>query len=108
MAMAQYLSKCLFEKYEDETIFAASKCRLSVSTFMSTESVADMVNDSNITLTSLRIICNYIRDEICKRAILPEKAEHNLGTRYMEAEYRTYGYYKDKGVKKDHITFWYI
>ena len=34
VAMAQYLSKYLFEKYEDEAIFAASWCGLPVSTSM--------------------------------------------------------------------------
>ena len=33
-AMAQYLSKYLFEKYEDEEMFAASQCGLLVSTSM--------------------------------------------------------------------------
>ena len=34
VAMAQYLSKYLFEKYEDEAIIAAYKCGLPVSTSM--------------------------------------------------------------------------
>ena len=88
--MAQYLSKYLFEKYEDESIFAAARCWLPVSAPMNLESVSDMVDDANITLTSLRIICNYIRDAFWKRVILPEETVHNLGTRYMEAEYVTY------------------
>ena len=49
-----------------------------------------MVDDANITLTSLIIICNYLRDAFGKRAILPEESVQNLGTGYMEAEYRTY------------------
>ena len=57
---------------------------------MNPESVSAMVDDNNITLTSLRIICNYIRDSFGKRAILPEEAVHNLGTGYMEAECGTY------------------
>ena len=44
-----------------------------------------MIDDTNITLTSLRIICNYIRDAFGKRAILPEEAVNNLGSGYMEA-----------------------
>ena len=51
---------------------------------MNPESVFDIVNHANITLTSLRIISNDIRDAFC--AILPEKAVHNLGTGYMEEE----------------------
>ena len=50
--MAQYLSKYLFEKYEDEEMFAASQFGLPVSTPMKPESVAVMVDDANITLTS--------------------------------------------------------
>ena len=45
-----------------------------------------MVDDANINLTSLRIICNYIRDSFGKRAILSEESVQNLGTGYMEAE----------------------
>ena len=105
--MAQYLSKYLFEKYEDEAIFASSKCVLPGITSMNPESVADVVDDANIMLTSLIIICNYIRDTFGKRAILPESA-HNLGTGYIEAEYRTYEYKKEKGMEKEHINFWYI
>ena len=45
---------------------------------MKPESVAAMVDDANITLTSLILICNYIKDAFGKRAILPEKAVHNL------------------------------
>ena len=52
---------------------------------MKPESVAVMVDDSNIMLTNLKIICNYIRYLFGKRAILPEEAVHNLGTGYMEA-----------------------
>ena len=93
MAMAEYLSKYLFEKYEDESIFVAYQCGLSVSTSMNPESVAAMVDDANIMLTSLRIICNCIRYAFWKRDILPE-AVHNLGTGYMETEYVTYEYKK--------------
>ena len=86
-----------------------------------------MVDDTNITMTSLIIICNCIRDPfekrvilpeeavknlgtgliiICnyiidpfgKRVILPEEAVKNLGTGYMEAEYVTYEYEKYKGI----------
>ena len=63
-----------------------------------------MVDDANITLTSLRIICNYIRDAFRKRSILPE-AVHNLGTGYIEAEYGTYKY--EKGMENDNIKFCY-
>ena len=85
MAMAQYLSNYLFEKYEDESIFAASQCRLPVSTSMNPESVSTVVDDANITLDILRILCNDIRDAFWKRAILPEEAVQDLGTGYMEA-----------------------
>ena len=54
--MAQYLSNCLFEKYEDEAIFAASKCGFPIRTSMRLESVSTMVDDTNITLTILIII----------------------------------------------------
>ena len=57
---------------------------------MNPESVSAMVDDNNITLTSLRIIFNYIRDAFGKCAIFPEEAVHNLGTGYTEAEYGTY------------------
>ena len=57
-----------------------------------------MVDDDNIMLTSLIIICNHIRDAFGKCAVLPEEAVHNLGTGYMEAEYRTNEYDTDKGV----------
>ena len=56
MAMAQYLSKYFFEKYEVEAIFSTSQCGLPVRTSMNPESVDYMFDDSNITLTSLRII----------------------------------------------------
>ena len=94
VAMEQYLSKYLFEKY--------------VSTPMKPESVSSMVDYTNITVTMLRIICNYIRDVFGKCAILLEEALHNLGTGYMDAEYRTYEYEKKKGTEKEHINFWYI
>ena len=66
-----------------------------------------MVDYANITLTSLRIICNYIRDAFGKSAILPEEAVHNLGTGYIEAEYGTYEYEKEKGMENFCIDFWY-
>ena len=66
-----------------------------------------MVDDANINLTSLIIICNYIRYAFGKRDILPEEAVHNLGTGYMEAEYEKYEYGKEKGIENEHITFWY-
>ena len=66
-----------------------------------------MVDDDNIMLTSLIIICNHIRDAFGKCAVLPEEAVHTLGTGYMEAEYRTYEYEKGKGMGKYHIYFWY-
>ena len=50
---------------------------------MNTDSVSAMVDDANITLASLRIICKDIRDAFGKRYILPEEAVHNLGTGYM-------------------------
>ena len=65
---------------------------------MKPESVFPMVDDANIMLTSLRIICNYKRDAFGKRAIFPEEAVHNLGTGYMDSEYGTYEYEKDKGI----------
>ena len=49
-----------------------------------------MADKTNITLTSLRIILNYIRDAFGKCAILSGKTVNNLGTGYMEAEYGTY------------------
>ena len=39
-----------------------------------------MFDDANITLTSLRIICNYIGDTFGKRDILHEEEVHNLRT----------------------------
>ena len=107
MAMAQYLSKYLFNKYKDREMFAASQCGLSVSNSINPEPVAAMVDDANITLNSWRIICNYIRDAFGKRAILPEEEVHNSGTGYMEEEYVTYEYDKDKGTENKHINFWY-
>ena len=56
MVMAQYLSKYLFEKYEDEAIFAAYQCGLPVRTSMNLYSVSAIGNNANITLTGLRII----------------------------------------------------
>ena len=45
-----------------------------------------MVDDANIILAGLSIICNYMRNEFGKRAILPEESVHNLGTGFMEEE----------------------
>ena len=73
---------------------------------MKSESVSAMVDYANIMLTRLIIICNHIRYAFGKRDILPEEAVQNLGTGYMEAEYRTYEYEKD--MEKGHINFWYI
>ena len=75
----------MFDKYEGEAIFAASQYGLPIITSMNQESVSGVIDDTNITLTSLRIICNYIRDAFGKRAILPEEAVNNLGSGYMEA-----------------------
>ena len=86
MAIAQYLSKYLFEKCEDETVFAASQCELPVSTSMKPELVSDIVDDANIMLTSLRIVCNYIRDAFGKRDILPEEEVYPLRKGCMESE----------------------
>ena len=61
MAVAQYLYKYSFEKYEDGAIFAASKFGFPVITSMTPESVAAIIYFSNITLTTFRIICNYIK-----------------------------------------------
>ena len=94
VAMAQYLSKYLFEKYEYEAIVSDSRCRSPVSTSMKTKSVAAMVDCANIILTILRIIFSNIRYEFGKRAILSEESVQNLVTGYMEAEYRTYEYEK--------------
>ena len=69
-----------------------------VSTSMKLELVAAMVDDSNITLTSLIIICNYIRDSFGKGDILPEEEVHNLGTGYIKSDYGTYEYEKEKGM----------
>ena len=72
---------------------------------MNPESVAAIVDDSNRTLTSLRIICNYIRYAFGKHAILPKKEVSNLVTGYMEEEYVTYEYEKYKGMGKEKINF---
>ena len=74
--------------------FFASQWGLPVSASINPESVSDMVDDANITLTSLIIIYNYIRDAFRKRDILPEEAVHNLGTGYIKAYYGTYEYDK--------------
>ena len=52
---------------------------------MNLESVAVVVDDANIILTSLRMICNYIIDAFGKRDVLPEEAVHTLVTGHMEA-----------------------
>ena len=85
MDMLQYLSKNLLENYDIEAFFAASKCGLPFITSMNPESVAAMVDDANITLTSLRIMFNYIIDVFGKRAIFREEAVQNLVPGYMEA-----------------------
>ena len=66
MTMAQYLSKYLFEKCKDKTIFTTSQCGLPVSTSINPESVAVRVDDANLMLTSLIIIGNYMRDAFGK------------------------------------------
>ena len=66
-----------------------------------------MVDDANIKMTGQRIICNYIIDLFGKRDILPEEAVHNLVTGYMEAEYVTYEYDKEKGMEKESINLQY-
>ena len=66
-----------------------------------------MVDDANIHPTILRIICNYIRDEFGKHSILSEYAVHDLGIGYMEDEYVTYEYDKEKGMINYCINFWY-
>ena len=90
----------MFAKYEDEAIFAASQCGLSVGTYIKLESVAAVVDDANIMITNFIIICNYIIYSFGKRAILIEEEEHNLVTGYMEAEYGTYKYDRYKGMEK--------
>ena len=57
---------------------------------MNPESVSAVVYDVNITLTILRIICNYIRYEFGKHDILPGKTVHNVGSGYIQTEYGTY------------------
>ena len=57
-----------------------------------------MVDDANITLTVLRIICNNIIDAFGKHAILPEGAVNNLGIGYTEEEYGTHEYEKEKVI----------
>ena len=64
-------------------MFAASQCGLPVSTSMKPESVSDEVDYVNITLTSLRIIYNYITDAFVKCDILPKEAVYNLETGCM-------------------------
>ena len=88
----------MFDKYEDEEKFPTSKCGLPVRTSTKPKSVSSTVDDGNITLTSLTIILNYIRDAFGKRDILAEEAVQSLGTRYMETEYRTYEINKEKGM----------
>ena len=94
MAMAQNLLKYLFDKYEDEAFFSASQCGLPISNSMKPEYIYSIVDDYNITLTGLRIICNYMRDAFGMQYILPEEAVHNLRTEYMESEYGKYDYEK--------------
>ena len=67
-----------------------------------------MVEDANIILTCLSIICNNRRYAFEKRDILPEEEVHNLGTGYMVAEYGTYEYEIEKGTENNNINFWYI
>ena len=105
--MAQNLQNYSFEKYEDEASFSASRDGLPVRTSTNAESVVTMVDDDNITMTSLRIVCNCIRDAFGKRNILPEEAVHTLGPGYMEVEYVTYEWDKEKGMDNDYINFWY-
>ena len=69
MTMTQYLSNYLFEKYEDESIFAASQCGLPVSTSTNPESVASMVDDYNITLTILITIY------VCARRLMTDSED---------------------------------
>ena len=73
-------------------MFSTSQCRLPINTYTNIESVSDMVDDTNITMTRLRMIFNYIRDSFGRRVILPEEAVHNLVTENMEAEYGSYKY----------------
>ena len=70
--MAQYLSKYLFKKYEDEAIFVASQCELPIINSTKIKTIASMVDDANITLTRSIIICNNIRNSFGKRDILPK------------------------------------
>ena len=90
MAVAKYLSKYFIEKYENEAIFATSQCGLPVRISKNPQSVASMDDDGNITLTILRIICNYIRYEFGKHDILPGKTVHNVGSGYIQTEYGTH------------------
>ena len=59
---------------------------------MNPELVSYMVDAVNIVLTSLIIICNYIREAFGKYAILPLDAVRNVGTVYMEVYYGPYQY----------------
>ena len=59
---------------------------MPVSNSMKPKSVDAKVDNSNITTTSLIIICNYIRDAFGKRAILHDEEVQNLGTGYIESE----------------------
>ena len=81
--MAQYLSDYLFGEYEDEAIVSASQRGFPVNTYMKPESISAMFDDDNIILTSLIIICNYMRDVFGKSTILPAEAVQNLGTGYI-------------------------
>ena len=50
---------------------------------MNSKSVSNVVDDANIMLTSLIIICNYVIYGFGKRAILPEDVVNILGTSHM-------------------------
>ena len=63
-----------------------------------------MVDDSNIKLTSFRTICNYIRDEFGKSAILCKESVQSLGTGFMKEDYGTYWYEKDEVMENMILT----
>ena len=52
--------------------FSSSQCGLSIRIYIKPESAAVVVDDVNITMTVLRIICIYIRYAFGKRDILSE------------------------------------
>ena len=62
MAVVQYLSKYLFDKYEDKANFDASDCGLPVITSMNTYSLDAMVDDANITLIILN--CSLLIEKL--------------------------------------------